>query len=115
MTSKQRLSLALLCIASAISTSTLAASQAQQQAIERLGRLNGTALHCSYFDETQRLKEAMVATVPKVRALGALFEEATNQSFMREVANKSVCPNRGEFAGQVSAGIKNLKNAFPQQ
>ncbi len=115
MTSRNRLALALLCIASVISTTPLAANQAQQQAIERLGRLNGTALHCGYFDETKRLKEAMVSNVPKVRALGALFEDATNQAFMKEVANKSACPNRQAFAKTITESIGNLKNAFSKK
>ncbi|GAB4352088.1 MAG: hypothetical protein Kow006_16500 [Gammaproteobacteria bacterium] len=103
--------LALLTLA-AFGTPAQAINAAQQQAIEHLGELNGTALQCGYFDQTKRLKEAMVANVPKVRALGALFEEATDRSFMNNVQNKRPCPAPQQLSQAVSEGIEALRDAF---
>lgn len=94
------------------SSVALAISPAQQHAIERLGQLNGTALQCGYFEETKRLKEAMVNNVPKIRALGALFEDATDSAFMNNLQNKSACPAPAMLEQEIGKGIKALRDAF---
>lgn len=111
----QLIASAVFYAALSLPTTAHAINSDQQQAIERLGELNGIALHCGYFEETTRLKEAMVAHVPKVRALGALFEETTQASFMSVVKQSNACPNAQKLATDVNEGITTLRRAFAQQ
>lgn len=104
-----RMTLLLVLLAPSIAP---AIDDAQNDAINQLGELNGMALKCKFYDETTRMKTAMVATVPKVRALGALFEDATNTGFMRAIEGRQPCPANAEFTERVSAGIERLKQAF---
>ncbi|MCG7927631.1 MAG: hypothetical protein JAY67_19095, partial [Candidatus Thiodiazotropha taylori] len=41
-----------------------AASDDQLAAIRSLGSLNGVALHCGRLDQTQRIKQVLVRTLP---------------------------------------------------
>lgn len=91
-----------------------AISDSQTDAINHLGTLNGVALHCKFYDETTRMKTAMVANVPKIRALGALFEDATNAGFMKAIESVQACPSAAEFTQRVSAGIEQLRNSFAE-
>jgi len=74
--------------------------------------LNGVALHCHYLDETRRMKEALVSTLPKRRELGLAFDEVTNESFIGFIDQELSCPKRADFSGQVDSAIEALKKAF---
>ena len=104
----------ILMVASWTPMAASAISDAQHDAINHLGGLNGMALHCKFYDETRRMKEAMVANVPKIRALGALFEDTTNAGFMKALESNQPCPSAAEFAQQVSAGIERLRGSFAE-
>jgi len=90
-----------------------AAADGQLQAIEDLGRLNGVALQCKYFQQAQRIKSALIIYLPKERQLGQRFEDATNESFLDSLEDATACPGKDALAARVDAGIKTLKKVFP--
>ncbi|MCP4494454.1 MAG: hypothetical protein GY820_45220 [Gammaproteobacteria bacterium] len=95
-------------------TSLWAASESQLAAVSRAGELNGTALQCSFLEQTQRIKRALVLNLPKQRELGEWFDVNTNLSFMNFISSNSVCPDENSFKAQVGNSIEQLKSAFKQ-
>jgi hypothetical protein len=89
-----------------------AISDAQYGSIEALGELNGIALQCGYIEQTQRMKRILVATLPKRRALGLAFDDATNKSFLRFMEQKTSCMSEQELSGRVDEAITRLKTEF---
>ena len=89
-----------------------AVTEAQFDTIRNLGRLNGVALHCKYLEETRRMKETLVETLPKRRELGLAFDEVTNESFIRFIDEGLGCPSSMDFNSQVDSAIEALKAAF---
>lgn len=108
MFSRAALLLALMLVLPA----AWAISPAQQSAIERLGELNGIALQCRYQDETKRMKHAMVASSPKLRALGQFFEDSTQRAFLAFMEQRRTCPPAALFTLQVDQAIAGLEQAF---
>ncbi|HEB96855.1 MAG TPA: hypothetical protein ENI96_10555 [Sedimenticola thiotaurini] len=84
----------------------------QYRAIGGLGELNGIALHCRYLDQTRRMKRALVEVLPRRRALGQGFDDATNESFLRFIAEKSDCPDKAAFDQRVGEALRVLERAF---
>ena len=80
--------------------------------IERLGELNGIALHCKALAETQRMKRALVRNLPKRRQLGELFDQQTNQSFMNFIQANGSCPGPAVLHQQVSTAISELEEVY---
>ena len=107
-----RQSTLLPLLLSLTATSVFAINEAQLDAIRDLGSLNGIALHCGYIDETQRMKEALVAALPKRRELGLAFDESTNDSFLAFIEQGLSCPDSQFFNEQVETAIERLKAAF---
>lgn len=81
--------------------------------IERMGQLNGVALGCRYFDETRRIKTALIESLPKLRKFGKVFEDTTNASYLAFTESKPTCPAVGEFTADVDAAIEELYKDFP--
>ena len=90
-----------------------AVSDQQFDAIRAMGELNATALHCRYTDETRRMKQALVDTLPKRRALGDAFDQATHESFLEFIRQDAACPPASQLGSQVDAAIRHLKTVFP--
>lgn len=86
--------------------------EAQLAAIRHLGDLNGIALHCKAILETQRMKRALVAVLPKRRVLGEIFDEQSNTAFMKFIENKSHCPSPADLIEQISQGIADLERVW---
>jgi len=107
---KRLLPCLLICVLAP--SAAQAVDEDQQAAINGLGSLNGLALKCKFYDETNRMKAAMVETVPKLRALGALFEDATNAGFVKALQDPAPCPSATQFAELVAEGIDRLRKAF---
>jgi hypothetical protein len=103
-----------LCLAVLFAPSVLAETEVQHATIARLGELNGVALQCRYFDQTQRIKQTLVANLPKRRELGLLFEDATNRSFMTFMQHDETCPGPAAFVGQVDSAVNDLEAAFSE-
>ncbi len=99
----------LLLLSSAPASAT---TDAQQQAIDSLGQLNGIALQCKQKAEMQRMKQAMVANLPKQRQLGERYDKATNQSFLDFARTNQHCPQNTDFSRQIDTAIDKLKHAF---
>ncbi len=112
---KQKTLVALSGLALVWSFQVLAVTDVQYQAIRWLGKLNGTALPCHYLEQTRRMKQAMVTTLPKRRALGDAFDQATNEAFLEFTRQRRSCPPLAEFTRQVNEGIDMLRMAFPSQ
>jgi hypothetical protein len=96
-------------------TMGFAVSDSQLTSIKKLGELNGIALHCKAFAETQRMKKALVLNLPKRRQLGELFDQETNRSFLDFINNRAACPSLGAFTQQVDAAISDLKMVFSKE
>ena len=87
-------------------------TEQQRQTIRKLGELNGIALQCDYLAETQRMKKALIASLPKRRGLGQLFDDTTHESFLGFIQQGKPCPEEDMFLGRVDQAIKNLEQAF---
>ena len=98
-----------LSLASAPAT---AETEEQLEAIKALGHLNGIALHCKALLETQRMKRALVANLPKKRQLGELFDYETNRAFMAFIADGSSCPSPADLGRDVDAALQRLEAVF---
>jgi len=92
-----------------------AATDEQLAAIERLGDLNGVALHCDALPQTQRMKRALVLHLPKRRQLGELFDYRTNDSFMRFIREEASCPAPAVLEEQVDDAIAELERVYGGQ
>ncbi len=89
-----------------------AATEAQLNSIKRVGQLNGVALQCKYLNDARRMKLSLVAVLPKRRQLGQVFDDATNESFLSFIQNRSVCPEADQFTLQVDAAVADLNQVF---
>ena len=88
-------------------------SDEQYKSVEALGRLNGVALQCRYLGETQRMKQALIETLPKRRELGMAFDQITNDAFLEFFERDGICPDASDFEESVDQAIQKLKHAFP--
>ena len=95
-------------------TQLLAGNDAQLQAIEAMGQLNGVALQCRYIDQVRKIKMALVESLPKQRMLGEWFEQSTSTSFMLFMEKDMVCPVAQSFHQEVDEAIKKIKSEFIQ-
>jgi hypothetical protein len=102
----------VLCVGVLWAQSVNTESEERLAAIARLGELNGVALQCRYFDQTQRIKQTLVANLPKRRELGLLFENTTNQSFLSFMKRDDTCPGSVVFVRQVDTAVSDLEAAF---
>lgn len=105
-------------LASLIATSLVIAdadADARYDAVKSLGRLNGIALQCKYFDQVSRMKQAVVSNVPKQRSFGLAFDQAANESFLAFIRERSACPGPAGFENDVSQQIEFLQQVFKQQ
>ena len=90
------------------------ASEQQLNSIAAMGKLNGMALHCSYLEQVQQIKRALVLNLPKRRELGAWFEQATNESFMDFISKQQACPSQQDLNLQIEIASVRLVDAFSQ-
>ncbi len=97
------------------SNQLLAASESQISSIKVLGTLNGVALSCQRLEQTQLMKQAVVASLPKLRVLGDLFDQASHDAFLAFSAEGQLCPMKSEFKAQVGDAIGVLKSNFPKK
>jgi len=95
-----------------ISIQARAFTPEQHQTVIRLGELNGVALQCGQFDETRRMKKALIDGLPKLRALGQLFEEATHNAFVDFAKQGKTCPDATDLGQQIDAAIAALQHAY---
>lgn len=92
---------------------SFAQSSEQLEAITALGTLNGIALHCNALGETQRIKQVLVARLPKRRQLGELFDYETNRSFLAFIENNRACPSAQSLTQQVDEALDRLQSLYP--
>ena len=109
-----RISTSLFCLGVLLAESVCAEPVGQHAAISRLGELNGVALQCRYFDQTQRIKQTLVANLPKRRELGLLFEDTTNRSFLAFMQRDEPCPGPAAFVSLVDSAVVDLEAAFAE-
>ena len=98
-----------------LSTPARAVTDAQYASITALGELNGIALQCGYIEQTRRMKRVLVATLPKRRALGLAFDEATHNSFLNFIEQQASCEGEQELSGRVDTALERLKSEFAGQ
>lgn len=87
-------------------------TEEQHQSVIKLGELNGIALQCGQFDETRRMKKALIDGLPKLRALGQLFEDATHKSFVAFSEQGKTCPTPASLGQDIDAAISELNRAY---
>ena len=105
----------LIPLAVLLSTPARAVTDDQYASIIALGELNGIALHCGYIEQTRRMKRVLVNTLPKQRALGLAFDEATHKSFLGFIERQDSCMGEQKLSGQVDAAVEQLKSEFAGQ
>jgi hypothetical protein len=89
-----------------------AAGDERLAAIKRLGEINGVALNCGAFDETRRMKQALVMSLPKQRQLGELFDYETNRSFNAFIQAEDRCPASSVLGQRVDQAIRALEAVY---
>lgn len=104
-------SLAALCVL-LLAFQAQAFSDEQHQTVMRLGELNGIALQCGQFDQTKRMKQALITELPKLRALGQMFEEATHNAFVAFSEQGKTCPPPAQLGQDIDAAITALHQAY---
>ncbi|WP_456372733.1 hypothetical protein [Thiolapillus sp.] len=82
-------------------------------AVEELGRLNGIALNCRYFDQVRNIKQTLIDRLPKRRELGQIFEQKTDESFKAFIQSGSACPSPATFAAEVDKATHTLAEIYP--
>jgi len=92
-----------------------AATESQMASIRALGQINGVALSCQRLEQTQRMKQAVVSRLPKLRVLGDLFDQASNDAFLAFSAEGQLCPTKSIFNARVNAAIEVLNENFPKK
>ena len=92
--------------------SIASAEDARYLSIKALGEVNGIALKCKYFDQVQRVKQSIIATVPKERVYGVAFETSSNDAFLAFIESRELCPGPAGFNRQVDERIEAMKEAF---
>lgn len=101
----------LLALLMAASLASPLARAEEPAALTNLGFLNGMALACKQPALVARLRDAVVAVVPKTREAGETFEQATNMAFLG-YSDNAVCPDGKTLAERVDIGIAELKAAY---
>lgn len=92
-----------------------AIDEVQYGSISHLGELNAVALNCRYLEQTRRMKKALVAALPKRRALGQAFDDKTNEAFLVLMKTEEDCPDKEAFENDVGSAIQALNQAFKRQ
>lgn len=87
-------------------------TDAQNQSVEQMGKLNGIALVCRFFDQVTPIKKALVEALPKRRELGRAFEAVTDKAYREFIAAKATCPTAEDFAADLDAAIQALNQSF---
>ncbi|MDD5328574.1 MAG: hypothetical protein PHX38_01105 [Sulfuricella sp.] len=104
----------LLCALGALPALAAPAADAGLAEIRDLGRLNGQALACSFGETAARIKKEMIERAPKSRRYGAIFEEATNESFLAQSKlEPTACPDGPTLNGKVEELVGLLQAALP--
>jgi hypothetical protein len=103
----------LLALILPLLTSAAPLDKAGLAAVEELGRLNGIALNCRYFDQVRNIKQILIDNLPKRRELGQVFEDKTNESFKAFIQSGSACPSPVAFAAEVDRAGQELARIFP--
>lgn len=102
-----------LALAAALATAPAgAATETQEQAIEQLGEVNAVALNCGYFEQVKHMKHAMLVSVPKMRTLGMIYEDATDRAYKEFVGADRACPTQRQLSRRVDAAVERLKKVF---
>ena len=85
---------------------------AKNEALSRLGAMNGLALHCKAVSQVRRIKKVMIENAPKLREYGEDFEEATNTGFLSAATGKAPCPGSNQLEQDVSKAIDRFVSVF---
>ncbi len=110
-----KLKLLLFITAAMMASSVAAISDAQFEAIKELGRLNGVVLQCGHIKEMQRIKQALLNSLPQRRALGEAFDIATHEAYMDFIQQQQSCPGESALKPQIDLAIEQLQSLFPQE
>ena len=104
---------ALLALLLATQLAHAAASETELNAVDRLGRVNGTVLACGYLELVPRIKGAMILYVRETREMGKTFEDATQERYRAIIGADGDCPGPADTRGEMEAAVEEIKHAFP--
>ncbi|MDR2188723.1 MAG: hypothetical protein LBE62_11870 [Azonexus sp.] len=85
---------------------------AGDEAIARLGRLNGVALACEQPAIASRVRHLMQTSAPKTRGNGEIFEQATSAAFLEQGQGRE-CPDIAAFNRQLGDAEQALRQVWP--
>ena len=100
-----------LCLSSRVAI----AQNLHLDAIRSLGKLNGVALQCGFFDQTRLMKQVLVEVLPKRRSLGQAFDQATHDSYLSFTENKRRCPTQVELMLEVNESMRHLRQVYSER
>jgi hypothetical protein len=110
---KHRLSLlALTALLLAPTVSALAEATLGMPEISTLGQLNGVALACKQMALSNRLREILINSAPKERAIGERFEQASNDAFLAQGNSHMNCPDLKTQVSKIDSAEAALKKVF---
>jgi len=88
-----------------------AAADPATEATAALGEVNALALHCGAYDQVRRIKSAVIASAPKTRVAGLVFEQATERAWGELTAANAPCPVPSDVAARVDVAVAALARA----
>ena len=109
---RTRLALTALLLAGTLAGPAAAATAAQEQAIKDLGAVNAVALNCGYLEQVKHMKHAMITSVPKMRTLGMVYEDATDEAYKAFIEQDKPCPTQHQLSRRVDRAVAGVKEAF---
>ncbi len=106
-------SLFAIAVLSAPTLARAADAEAGLAVVRSLGSLNGEALACAEMGVAARARQLMLAHAPKTPRFGAVYEEATNDSFNAQTRGGRPCPNATELTAQINQLALQLAETLP--
>lgn len=110
-----RAAIVLLVLSAWVSSPSWAdtpSSKEGTQTLESLGRLNGQTLACKQPALSARIRDVVINFVPKERAMGEVFEQATSAAFLKQGTAALPCPDVKTLVEQINELEKQLKISF---
>ncbi|MCX7896249.1 MAG: hypothetical protein N2441_00025 [Rhodocyclaceae bacterium] len=80
--------------------------------VRALGLLNGEALACGQLALVERIRSHVVYEAAKTRAIGEIFEAATQERFLEMGKGERPCMDARTLAQQIEEAVAALKRAY---
>ena len=84
----------------------------EEEALRKLGAVNGLALYCKSLKQVRIIKKAIIRGVPKIRDYGEDFEEETNAAYLDAVSRQLPCPDATQLESDVTNAVAHMTEVF---